>query len=151
MDASNTSSSPSTAASLPRQLSRKVLLLLVLVLVFLQYLNLLQSKEGPRRRLHGRSSLFTLHWGGPAASAAADDGRGGRSRRRPLLTSLEGYLKQRAERRMAEEGGGANASLLFFSYDDLNLFPDIVAPSAPIVVEDTGLVENFEREFKSLL
>ncbi len=134
---SQSSSPPSSSShslSLPKQLSRKVLLLLVVVLVFLQYLNLLQSRDGPRHRL-GKASLFMLHW----TQTGSDPEE---TLRKPLLTPLDQYLRDRvAQVRSAAfvshgDQNVDNSTLLSFSYDDLNLFPDIVAPSAPMVVEE---------------
>ena len=50
--------------SLPRHPGRKMLLFLAMCLVFLQYLNLLQSKEGSQRGRMDRS-LFFLQWSLP--------------------------------------------------------------------------------------
>ncbi len=139
--------SPSAASSsLPRQLSRKILLLLLSAFVFLQYLNLLQPQESARRRHRGHDSLFTLQWSHPGAQGG-EEGRG----RRPLLTPLDQYLSERsakqsvlhAEGGVFQNGDNASSSLLVLDdLDSLQLFPDLVAPSAPVAARANRLENN---------
>ena len=110
----------------------KILLLIILCLIGLQYLSLLQVNE---KRPHVNRSLFTLDWGDPSAvslggnkldtkypaydiylrycfiSGSSDDSGGGSlvgggggldiNHRRPLLSSIEAFLRGGNEQKNA--------------------------------------------------